>query len=162
MRPTSSPPAPSFASIAQRTGTTEKSLQHFLNKTHHGLDIPKDMPAPMLADFQIAAITAYRSIRESNRKGGCNRFIGIEYYADYGKIGNVLPLPKQSQHTDFKVKDVEAEFGAGYGFTPGSDQLIFKAIIGYAFPSARQGKQRFCRPIELFDDNGRAARLYVM
>ena len=23
---------------------------------------------------------------------------------------------------------------SGYGFTPGSDRLIFKAIIGYAFP----------------------------
>ncbi len=91
-------------------------------KTHHGLDNPKSMSAPMLADFQIAAITAYRSICESNPKRGCDRFIGIEYYADYGKIGNVLPLPKQSQQlyavTDFKVKDVEAEFGAGYGFTP--------------------------------------------
>jgi hypothetical protein len=26
---------------------------------------------------------------------------------------------------------------SGYGFTPGSDRLIFKAIIGYAFPADR-------------------------
>jgi hypothetical protein len=36
--------------------------------------------------------------------------------------------------TDFKVKDVDVELGAGYGFTPGSDRLIFNAIIDYAFP----------------------------
>ena len=36
--------------------------------------------------------------------------------------------------TDFKVKDVDVQLGAGYGFTPGSDRLIFTAIIGYAFP----------------------------
>jgi hypothetical protein len=64
--------------------------------------------------------------------------IGFEYYSDFGKIGNVLPLQQQSQQlfavTDFKVKDVDVELGAGYGFTPGSDRLLFKAIIGYAFP----------------------------
>ena len=32
------------------------------------------------------------------------------------------------------MKDVDVQLGAGYGFTPGSDRLIFKAIIGYAFP----------------------------
>ncbi len=82
------------------------------------------------ADFAPAARLA-RSIGE-------DRFIGVEYYADYGKIGNVLPLPQQSQQlyavTNFNVKDVEVELGAGYGFTPGSDRLIFKVIIGYAFP----------------------------
>jgi hypothetical protein len=82
------------------------------------------------ADFAPAARLA--------RNLGEDRFIGLEYYSDYGKIGNILPLPQQSQQlyavTDFKVKDVDVQFGAGYGFTPGSDRLIFKAIIGYAFP----------------------------
>ena len=72
------------------------------------------------------------------RNLGEDRFIGLEYYSDWGKIGSFLPLPQQSQQlyavTDFKVKDVDVELGAGYGFTPGSDRLIFKAIIGYAFP----------------------------
>ena len=36
--------------------------------------------------------------------------------------------------TDFKVKDIDVELGVGYGFTPGSDRLVVKAIIGYAFP----------------------------
>jgi hypothetical protein len=87
------------------------------------------------ADFAPAARLA--------RNLGEDRFIGVEYYADYGKIGNVLPLAQQSQQlyavTDFKVKDVEVELGAGYGFTPGSDRLIFKAIIGYAFPVPGKG-----------------------
>ena len=82
------------------------------------------------ADFLPAARLA--------RNLGEDRFIGLEYYSDWGKIGSFLPLPQQSQQlytvTDFKVKDVDVELGAGYGFTPGSDRLIFKAIIGYAFP----------------------------
>jgi hypothetical protein len=82
------------------------------------------------ADFLPAARLA--------RNLGGDRFIGLEYYSDYGKIGNILPLQQQYQElyavTDFKVKDVEVELGAGYGFTPGSDRLIFKAIIGYPFP----------------------------
>jgi hypothetical protein len=82
------------------------------------------------ADFAPAARLA--------RNLGNDRFIGLEYYADYGKIGNVLPLSQQSQQlfavTDFTVKDVDVELGAGYGFTPGSDRLIFKVILGYAFP----------------------------
>ncbi len=41
------------------------------------------------ADFAPAARLA--------RNLGEDRFIGIEYYSDYGKIGNVLPLPQQSQ-----------------------------------------------------------------
>jgi len=36
--------------------------------------------------------------------------------------------------TDFKLNAVDVELGIGHGFTPGSDGLIFKAIIGYAFP----------------------------
>jgi len=36
--------------------------------------------------------------------------------------------------TDFKVGKLDVQLGAGYGFTPGSDRLVTKAIIGYAFP----------------------------
>jgi hypothetical protein len=32
------------------------------------------------------------------------------------------------------VRDTNWEFIVGYGFTPGSDRLVFKAIIGYDFP----------------------------
>jgi hypothetical protein len=72
------------------------------------------------------------------RSLGDDRFIGLEYYSNFGKIGDFLPLPQQSQQlfavTDFKVNTLDVELGVGYGFTPGSDRLLFKAIIGYAFP----------------------------
>ena len=88
------------------------------------------------ADFLPAARLA--------RNLGDDRFIGLEYYSDYGKVGNILPLQQQYQElytvTDFKVKDVDVELGAGYGFTPGSDRLIFKAILGYAFPVPGKNK----------------------
>jgi hypothetical protein len=88
------------------------------------------------ADFLPAARLA--------RNLGEDRFIGLEYYSDYGKVGNILPLQQQYQElyavTDFKVKDVDVELGAGYGFTPGSDRLIFKAILGYAFPVPGKNK----------------------
>jgi hypothetical protein len=82
------------------------------------------------ADFAPAARLA--------RNLGNDRFIGLEYYADFGKIGEFLPLREQSQElyavADFKVGEVDVELGVGYGFTPGSDGLTVKAILGYAFP----------------------------
>ncbi len=72
------------------------------------------------------------------RNLGEDRFIGLEYYSDFGKIGDFLPLRQQNQQlyavTDFKVNTVDVELGVGYGFTPGSDGLVIKAIVGYAFP----------------------------
>jgi hypothetical protein len=72
------------------------------------------------------------------RNFGEDRYIGLEYYADYGKIGDFLPLQQQSHElfvvTDFKVSNVDVELGAGYGFTSGSDRFVLKAILGYAFP----------------------------
>lgn len=72
------------------------------------------------------------------RNLGDDRFIGVEYYADYGPIGHGLPLAQTSQQlfgvTDFKLGEIDVELGLGYGLTPGSDRLVAKAIIGYAFP----------------------------
>jgi hypothetical protein len=72
------------------------------------------------------------------RNLGEDRFIGLEYYADFGKIGSFLPLQQQNQQlfavTDFKIDKIDVELGAGYGFTPGSDLFTLKAILGYAFP----------------------------
>jgi len=53
------PPAPSFASIAQRKDTTADSLRHFLTTTHRGLDAPKGMPDLDLMDYQLKELTAY-------------------------------------------------------------------------------------------------------
>jgi len=72
------------------------------------------------------------------RNLGEDRFIGLEYYSDFGQIGNFLPPSQQSHQlfvvTDFKVSVFDVELGLGFGLTPGSDPLIAKAIIGYAFP----------------------------
>ena len=73
---------------------------------------------------------------------GQNRFVGIEYYADFGHIGHFLPLSEQSHQafaiTDSKLGKLDVELGIGYGLTPGSDRLVTKAIIGYAFPVMRE------------------------
>jgi hypothetical protein len=77
------------------------------------------------------------------RNLGNDWYVGLEYYGDFGKIGNFLPLQQQSQQlfavTDFKAGVVDVELGVGYGFTPGSDRLVAKAIIGYAFPVPGKG-----------------------
>jgi hypothetical protein len=82
------------------------------------------------ADFAPAARVAHNL--------GEGLFVGLEYYADFGKIGDFLPLKQQSQQmfavTDFKVSKIDVELGAGFGFTPGSDRFVVKAILGYAFP----------------------------
>ena len=86
------------------------------------------------ADFAPAARLA--------RNLGQDFFLGLEYYGDLGEIGRFLPL-KEQQHTlfavtDFKLGKFDIDLGMGYGLTPGSDRLIAKAIIGYAFPVPRK------------------------
>jgi hypothetical protein len=82
------------------------------------------------ADFLPAARLA--------RNLGEDRFIGVEYYSDLGKIGDFLPFEQQRHQlfgvTDFKLGVFDIELGLGYGLTSGSDRLIAKAIIGYDFP----------------------------
>ena len=82
------------------------------------------------ADFAPAARLA--------RKVAQDTFVGLEYYADFGKIGNFASLADQ-QHTlfavtDFKLGVFDVNFGLGYGLTPASDRWVIKSIIGYAFP----------------------------
>jgi hypothetical protein len=82
------------------------------------------------ADFAPAARLA--------RKFGEDLYFGLEYYADFGKIGDFAKLADQ-QHTLFAVTDFKAgvldiNLGVGYGLTPGSDRFVVKSIIGYAFP----------------------------
>lgn len=82
------------------------------------------------ADFLPAARLA--------RNLGEDRFLGVEYYTDLGRIGDFLPLEQQRQQifgvTDFKLGAFDIELGLGYGLTSGSDRLVAKAIIGYDFP----------------------------
>ncbi len=72
------------------------------------------------------------------RKFGDDLYAGLEYYADLGQIGRFDKFPDQ-QHTLFAVTDFKAgvfdvDFGVGFGLTPGSDHVVVKTIIGYAFP----------------------------
>jgi len=71
-----------------------------------------------------------------------NFSLGLEYYADFGQIGHFLPLQQQKHDlfavTDFKLGEFDVNFGVGHGFTSGSDRLIFKTIVGYAFPVSKE------------------------
>jgi len=99
------------------------------------------------ADFTPAARVA--------RKLAPDTFIGLEYYADFGEIGNFAKLADQ-QHTlfavtDFKLGVFDVDFGVGYGLTPASDRWVIKTIIGYAFPvpgtSSATGERSAAGPV---------------
>jgi hypothetical protein len=82
------------------------------------------------ADFAPAARLA--------RKVAPDTYVGLEYYSDFGEIGN-FARPEDQQHTlfavtDFKLGVFDVDFGVGYGLTPASDRWVVKTIIGYAFP----------------------------
>ncbi len=67
---------------------------------------------------------------------------GLEYYADYGPIGNIPPLHYQQQQffaaVDLNVSPVwEINIGVGVGATAATDHLILKAILGRRFDWGR-------------------------
>lgn len=72
------------------------------------------------------------------RKLADDTFIAIEYYSDLGPIGDIPSISKQSHQlfgvVDFKVGEINVDFGVGYGVTPDSDRLVAKMILEYAFP----------------------------
>jgi hypothetical protein len=72
------------------------------------------------------------------RKLDKDLFVGLEYYSDFGEIGNFPKLADQQHQlfavTDFKIGDIDVDFGVGFGLTPASDRLVIKTILGYAFP----------------------------
>lgn len=58
--PTLHPPAPSFVEIANRPGTTAKSIRHFVLHTHWDMKtVPVTMPDPMLRQEDASAVAAY-------------------------------------------------------------------------------------------------------
>jgi len=66
--------------------------------------------------------------------------LAVEYYSDLGRPG-AFPAPGQQAHqlfavVDFKVGDIDVDFGLGYGLTSGSDRFMAKTILSYAFPVA--------------------------
>ena len=64
-------------------------------------------------------------------------WVGVEYYGDFGPIGNWSPLDQQS-HTvfgvvDFKLFGLDVDLGVGAGLTGGADSRVTKMIIGRTF-----------------------------
>jgi hypothetical protein len=60
--------------------------------------------------------------------------LGIEYYADFGRLSDPLPRAEQS-HTLFAVLDLEGKLGlnlgVGYGLTSVTDRWTIKAIVSF-------------------------------
>jgi hypothetical protein len=81
-------------------------------------------------DFSATGQTVFAPALRLGRNLGEDRFIGMEYYENLGRLGN----DQLYAVTDFKLGKVDVELGIGYGLTPESDRLVTKAIIGYAFP----------------------------
>jgi hypothetical protein len=72
------------------------------------------------------------------RKLADDTFFALEYYSGLGRPGSFLP-PDQQQHqlfavVDFKIGVIDVDFGVGYGLTSGSDRVVAKTILTYAFP----------------------------
>jgi hypothetical protein len=67
---------------------------------------------------------------------------GLEYYADYGRLGNFATLRQQQQQI-FAVTDLnvsprwEINIGVGVGPTAATDHLIVKGILGRRFDWGR-------------------------
>ena len=83
------------------------------------------------ADFAPAA--------RLGRKLGENTFLALEYYADFGSFGSFSSFPEQQHQlfgvVDFRVGMIDVDLGVGYGVTLGSDRLVAKTILSYAFPA---------------------------
>ena len=67
---------------------------------------------------------------------------GLEWYADYGAIGNISAVHNQQQQlfvvTDLNVSPLwEINIGVGIGATSATDHLIVKAILGRRFDWGR-------------------------
>jgi hypothetical protein len=88
-------------------------------------------PGPHAFDFAPAAKVSCDLTRKVA--------MGIEYYADLGKLAHVDPLEAQ-QHQVFPTidlnlgPDLEFNVGVGIGLTAPTDRLILKVIFGYRAP----------------------------
>jgi len=80
------------------------------------------------------------------RKLGEDFWVGLEYYTALGPIGNFLPFSEQEHNiygvVDFKVGNVDVNFGVGYGLTGGSDRWMTKLIIGTELNDPNIGASR--------------------
>jgi len=64
--------------------------------------------------------------------------LGIEYYSNLGPLRAFVPWREQEQYiyevlNVLSVKRLELNFGVGEGLSDASNQLVVKAIVGYAW-----------------------------
>lgn len=95
-----------------------------LERTWHGPDVSQGM------SFAPGAKVGYDFTKEISG--------GVEYYADYGRLGSFDSLHEQQQQiflvTDLNVSPKwELNFGVGVGPTAATDHLLIKAIVGRHF-----------------------------
>jgi len=100
------------------------ALNPALERTWHGPDVAQGV------GFSPAAKVSYDFSRKISG--------GVEYYADYGRLGAFDSLHMQQQQiffvTDLNVSPKwEINFGVGVGPTAATDHLIVKGIIGRHF-----------------------------
>jgi hypothetical protein len=95
-----------------------------LERTLHGPDVNQGL------GFAPGAKVGYDFTKKINA--------GLEYYADYGRLGSPDPLRQQQQQifavTDLNVSPKwEINIGIGLGPTAATDHLIVKGILGRRF-----------------------------
>lgn len=107
------------------------ALNPVLDRSWHGLTVNQGL---------VFSPNAKASFDFTKRIAG-----GLEYYASWGPVNNLLPLAQQQQQF-FPAIDVdfgpewEFNFGVGVGVTGATDHLIIKCIVGRRFDWSR-GKQ---------------------
>src|SRR5580698_3615051 len=100
-----------------------------LERTWHGPDVKQGL------GFSPAVKVSYDFTRQISS--------GLEYYADYGRIGSFDSLHGQQQQifavTDLNVSPKwEINIGVGMGSTAATDHLIVKGILGRRFDWGRK------------------------
>ena len=104
--------------------------------------------------FQPAAM----AVREISGKVS----VGLEYYANLGPFSGFLPWRQQEQYVYevanlLSVKRLELNVGVGEGLSAASNELVFKAILGFTFERTDDTKKETVGgPVRL--DRGRALR----
>ncbi len=110
--------------VDKTAGRWYLALNPALERTWHGPDVAQGVA------FAPGAKVSYDFSRMISG--------GLEYYADYGRLGSADTLRNQQQQifavTDLNVSPVwEINFGVGVGPTAATDHWIVKGIIGRRF-----------------------------
>jgi hypothetical protein len=110
--------------IDKQLGRWYLAFNPALERTWHGPDVAQGL------GFAPGAKAGYDFTKKINA--------GLEYYADYGRLGSPDSLHNQQQQiflvTDLNVSpDWEINIGVGLGPTAATDHLLVKGILGRRF-----------------------------